>query len=126
MLDHASPRTIVTTLWLRDSARSTSTSGGGNSGGATSSGGATATGGSGTPSARTDTASGTAANPLRANVDLVNTRSIQIKINRSKSSHDDSTAQVITGPAKNRYNGHAAVEERRDAHAESALKGDIR
>ncbi len=46
-----------------------------------------------------------------ANVDLVNTRTIQVTINSSQSSYDVSTAQVITGPAKDSYNDYAQTEK---------------
>jgi alpha-L-arabinofuranosidase len=46
-----------------------------------------------------------------ANVDLVNTRTIQVTINSSKTSYDVSTAQVITGPAKDSYNDYAQTEK---------------
>lgn len=44
------------------------------------------------------------------NVDLVNTRTIQVTINSSKSSYAASVAQVITGPAKDSYNDYAKTE----------------
>ena len=85
-----------------------------------------------------------------ANVDLVNTRTIKVTINSSKSAYAVSTAQVITGPAKDSYNdyaadgegehpgarrfqlldlredaaGHAAGEERRDAGPDAHAVGD--
>jgi alpha-N-arabinofuranosidase len=46
-----------------------------------------------------------------ANVDLVNTRTIQITVNSSKSSYIVSTAQVITGPAKDSFNDYAQAEK---------------
>jgi alpha-L-arabinofuranosidase len=46
-----------------------------------------------------------------ANVDLVNTRTIQVTINSSKTSYDVSTAQVITGPAKDSYNDYGQTEK---------------
>ena len=46
-----------------------------------------------------------------ANVDLVNTRTIKVTINSSKSSYAVSTAQVITGPAKDSYNDYAQTEK---------------
>ena len=45
-----------------------------------------------------------------ANVDLVNTRTIRITVNSSKSAYVVSTAQVITGPAKDSYNDYAQTE----------------
>jgi len=45
-----------------------------------------------------------------ANVDLVNTRTIQVTLTSSKTSYDVSTAQVITGPAKDSYNDYAKTE----------------
>jgi alpha-L-arabinofuranosidase len=45
-----------------------------------------------------------------ANVDLVNTRTIQITISGGKSAYAVSTAQVITGPAKDSYNDFAKTE----------------
>jgi len=45
-----------------------------------------------------------------ANVDLVNTRTIQITINSSASAYDVSTAQVVTGPAKDSYNDFGKTE----------------
>ncbi len=44
------------------------------------------------------------------NVDLVNTRTIQVTINSSKSAYSASVAQVITGPAKDSYNDYAKTE----------------
>ena len=46
-----------------------------------------------------------------ANVDLVNTRTIEVTINSSKTSYAVSTAQVITGPAKDSYNDYAQAEK---------------
>jgi alpha-N-arabinofuranosidase len=46
-----------------------------------------------------------------ANVDLVNTRTIQVTLNSSKASYAVSTAQVITGPAKDSYNDFAQAEK---------------
>jgi alpha-N-arabinofuranosidase len=46
-----------------------------------------------------------------ANVDLVNTRTIQVTINSSKSAYAVSAAQVITGPAKDSYNDFAQAEK---------------
>jgi alpha-N-arabinofuranosidase len=46
-----------------------------------------------------------------ANVDLVNTRTIKVTINSSKSGYTVSTAQVITGPAKDSYNDYAQTEK---------------
>ncbi|HEY7116549.1 MAG TPA: alpha-L-arabinofuranosidase C-terminal domain-containing protein [Tepidisphaeraceae bacterium] len=45
-----------------------------------------------------------------ANVDLVNTRTIQITLNGSRASYVASTAQVITGPAKDSYNDFGQAE----------------
>jgi alpha-N-arabinofuranosidase len=46
-----------------------------------------------------------------ANVDLVNTRTIKITINSSKTSYVVSTAQVVTGPAKDSTNDYAQTEK---------------
>jgi len=46
-----------------------------------------------------------------ANVDLVNTRTIQVTISGGKSAYDVSTAQVITGPAKDSYNDFGQTEK---------------
>ena len=45
-----------------------------------------------------------------ANVDLVNTRTIQITVTGGKSAYAVSTAQVITGPGKDSYNDFAKSE----------------
>jgi len=45
-----------------------------------------------------------------ANVDLVNSRTIGITINSSKASYIASTAQIITGPAKDSFNEFAQTE----------------
>jgi len=46
-----------------------------------------------------------------ANVDLVNTRTIKVTVNSSKSTYAVTTAQVITGPAKDSYNDYAQTEK---------------
>jgi len=46
-----------------------------------------------------------------ANVDLVNTRSIKVTINSSRSGYAVTAAQVITGPAKDSYNDYAQTEK---------------
>jgi alpha-L-arabinofuranosidase len=46
-----------------------------------------------------------------ANVDLVNTRTIRVTINSSKTAYSVSTAQVLTGPAKDSYNDYAQTEK---------------
>jgi alpha-N-arabinofuranosidase len=45
-----------------------------------------------------------------ATVDLVNTRTITVTVNSSKSAYTVSTAQVITGPAKDSSNDCGATE----------------
>lgn len=45
-----------------------------------------------------------------ANVDLTKTRTIEITVNSSKSAYDVTTAQVITGPAKDSYNDFGKAE----------------
>ena len=45
------------------------------------------------------------------NVDLVNTRTIQISLSSSKSSYTVSSAQVVTGPAKDSYNDFGQPEK---------------
>jgi alpha-L-arabinofuranosidase len=45
------------------------------------------------------------------NVDLVNTRTIKITVNSSKTGYAVSTAQVIAGPAKDSYNDYAQTEK---------------
>ena len=45
-----------------------------------------------------------------ANVDLVNTRTIQITLSGGKSAYDLTTAQIITGPAKDSYNDFGKTE----------------
>jgi alpha-N-arabinofuranosidase len=45
------------------------------------------------------------------NVDLVNARTIKITINSSKSTYAVTTAQVITGPAKDSFNDYAQAEK---------------
>ena len=45
------------------------------------------------------------------NVDLVNTRTIQVTIDSSKTGYDVTTAQVIAGPAKDSYNDYAQTEK---------------
>jgi alpha-N-arabinofuranosidase len=45
-----------------------------------------------------------------ANVDLVNTRTIQITLSGGTSGYDLTTAQVITGPAKDSYNDFGKTE----------------
>ncbi|HVV51474.1 MAG TPA: alpha-L-arabinofuranosidase C-terminal domain-containing protein [Polyangia bacterium] len=44
------------------------------------------------------------------NVDLVNTRTVQITVSGGRSAYAASTAQVITGPAKDSYNDFAKAE----------------
>jgi alpha-N-arabinofuranosidase len=46
-----------------------------------------------------------------ANVDLVNTRTAKITVNSSKAGYVVSSAQVITGPAKDSYNDFAQTEK---------------
>jgi alpha-N-arabinofuranosidase len=46
-----------------------------------------------------------------ANVDLVNTRTIQVTVSGGKSAYTASLAQVITGPAKDSYNDYAQTEK---------------
>jgi len=46
-----------------------------------------------------------------ANVDLVNTRTIKVTVNSSKSAYAVTTAQVVTGPAKDSYNDYAVTEK---------------
>jgi len=46
-----------------------------------------------------------------ANVDLVNTRSIKVTITSAKSGYVVSSAQVLTGPAKDSYNDYAQTEK---------------
>lgn len=46
-----------------------------------------------------------------ANVDLVNARTIQITLSGGKSAYAVSTAQVITGPAKDSYNDYGQTEK---------------
>lgn len=46
-----------------------------------------------------------------ANVDLVNTRTIKITVNSTKSAYVVSSAQVVTGPAKDSYNDFAQTEK---------------
>jgi alpha-N-arabinofuranosidase len=45
-----------------------------------------------------------------ANVDLTNTRTVTITVSSSKTSYIVSTAQVITGPAKDSYNDYGQAE----------------
>jgi len=45
-----------------------------------------------------------------ANVDLVNSRTIQITLSGGKSGYDVTTAQVVTGPAKDSYNDFGKAE----------------
>jgi alpha-L-arabinofuranosidase len=45
-----------------------------------------------------------------ANVDLVNSRTIQITLSGGKAAYDVTTAQVITGPAKDSYNDFGKAE----------------
>jgi alpha-N-arabinofuranosidase len=45
-----------------------------------------------------------------ANVDLVNTRTIQITLSGGKTAYDLTTAQIITGPAKDSYNDFGKTE----------------
>ena len=47
-----------------------------------------------------------------ANVDLVNTRTIKVTINSGKTAYAVTTAQVITGPAKDSYNDYAVKRRR--------------
>ena len=47
-----------------------------------------------------------------ANVDLVNTRTIKVTVNSAKSAYAVTTAQVITGPAKDSYNDYAVRQRR--------------
>jgi len=46
-----------------------------------------------------------------ANVDLVNTRTVKITINSSKGGYSVTSAQLVTGPAKDSYNDYAATEK---------------
>jgi len=46
-----------------------------------------------------------------ANVDLVNARTIKVTINSGKAAYVVSTAQLITGPAKDSYNDYAQTEK---------------
>jgi alpha-N-arabinofuranosidase len=45
-----------------------------------------------------------------ANVDLVNSRTVQITLSGGKSAYDLTTAQIITGPAKDSYNDFGKTE----------------
>jgi alpha-N-arabinofuranosidase len=45
-----------------------------------------------------------------ANVDLVNSRTIQITLSGGKSAYDLTTAQIVTGPAKDSYNDFGKAE----------------
>jgi alpha-N-arabinofuranosidase len=45
------------------------------------------------------------------NVDLVNTRSIRVNLTSAKAGYTVSSAQVLTGPAKDSYNDYAQTEK---------------
>ena len=46
-----------------------------------------------------------------ANVDLVNTRTVKITVNSSKNGYAVTSAQVVTGPAKDSYNDYGQTEK---------------